>query len=322
MVKSLNPHMIGFPTFPKCSSAMFISTSFDATAPTLRCRGRAPSLAAGRGLGASMNCWFFSKLLGQFSKKLDSGWFWMILDDPSPNFSESFRYIVAFPLILSFVWEKKNWGFQIVSNWKHGQLGQRQFWVKCCLIIPVVEGSPVLPRGMSQGGFKPHSWHRKHQTSDCQIWSQSQIALTNSDSLQNYHLCALWLCLCCHPEIIWYVRPAKKCQETDVHFRSQCPRLLNDQDHLPFVLDFCNSSDKDPARHSWGTLKHRILYNSMIRRPVLTRKCYFFIAVPMDKWFKISNILCVYHCLSFIPCFIPLSHHYPSLSHHFPHFLT
>ena len=66
-----------------------------------------------------------------------------------------------------------------------------------------------------------------------------------------------------------------------------------------------------------GTLKHRILYNSMIRRPVLTRKCYFFIAVPMDKWFKISNILCVYHCLSFIPCFIPLSHHYPIISHIF-----
>lgn len=67
--------------------------------PTLRCRGRAPSLAAGRGLGASMNCFFF-ETSRSILKKIG---FWMILDDPSPKFSESFRYIVAFPLILSFV---------------------------------------------------------------------------------------------------------------------------------------------------------------------------------------------------------------------------
>lgn len=234
----LNPHMIGFPTFPKCSSAMFISTSFDATASHSSMPWPRPKTCRRQRPGSLDELLIFFETSGSILKKFG---FWMILDDPSPNFSESFRYIVAFPLILSFVWEKKNWGFQIVSNWKHGQLGQRQFWVKCCLIIPVVEGSPVLPRGMSQGGFNHtpgiESTRLQIAKSDHSRNRLDKLRLPAKLSL----MCTMTMSLL-PSRIIWYVRPAKKCQETDVHFRSQCPRLLNDQDHLPFVLDLCNSS--------------------------------------------------------------------------------
>ena len=60
----------------------------------------------------------------------------------------------------------------------------------------------------------------------------------------------------------------------------------------------------------------------MIRRPVLTRKCYFFIAVPMDSCDSKSHSYSV--CLSlsiiysmFYPIIPSLSHHYPIISHIF-----
>jgi hypothetical protein len=86
-------------------------------------------------------------------------------------------------------------------------------------------------------------------------------------------------------------------------------------------LSWISATLQDPARHSWGNSEAQNP-NSMIRRPVLTRKCYFFIAVPMDSCDSKSHSYSV--CLSlsiiysmFYPIIPSLSHHYPIISHIF-----
>lgn len=192
----LNPHMIGFPTFPKCSSAMFISTSFDATASHSSMPWPRPKTCRRQRPGSLDELLIFFETSGSILKKFG---FWMILDDPSPNFSESFRYIVAFPLILSFVWEKRIGAFRSFQIGNMGSLGRdsfesnvawsSQWWkaVQSCLEACRREGSTTLLASKAPDFRLPNL-------------ITVAIALTNSDSLQNYHLCALWLCLCCHPE--------------------------------------------------------------------------------------------------------------------------
>ena len=195
MVKSLNPHMIGFPTFPKCSSAMFISTSFDATAShssmpwprPITCRRQRPG---------SLDELLISKLLGQFSKKLDSGWFWMIL---LPIFLRVLDTLWLFPWFWVLFEKKRIGAFRSFQIGNMGSLGRdsfesnvawsSQWWkaVQSCLEACRREGSTTLLASKAPDFRLPNL-------------ITVAIALTNSDSLQNYHLCALWLCLCCHPE--------------------------------------------------------------------------------------------------------------------------
>ena len=80
-------------------------------------------------------------------------------------------------------------------------------------------------------------------------------------------------------------------------------------------LSWISATLQDPARHSWGNSEAQNP-NSMIRRPVLTRKCYFFIAVPMDSCDSKSHSYSVCLSLSIIySMFYPII---PSLSHHYP----